>query len=147
MTSRERIFSAWNGERPDHVPLTVWAFGLSAHKSHSWYRQGKKIGHWFSKRMEHLHTIPGDWTLEDDFERTKALLSLGLDDIIDVSVPWGTDPEVSFKDAVIPPSQTERYSLMMREYTTPAGQLIHSGAENRRGTGEGWACSLTMCLF
>ena len=47
-------------------------------------------------RMEHIHTIPQGWEPEDDFKRVQAWQSLGVDDVIDVSLPWSVDPRVSW---------------------------------------------------
>ncbi len=138
MTSKERILAAWNGKASDHVPLTIWAFGLSAHRSRLWERNGKPVTHWFSNRMEHIHTLPGAWTLEDDFNRARALLSLGIDDVLDVSVPWGTDPEVTWKDALLPPSGGEKYHVMVREYLTPAGKISHAVRRTDEEQNPGW---------
>jgi len=138
VTSKERIVAAWNGSPADHVPLTVQAFGVPAHPAHRWERDGKPVNHWFSKRMEHIHTLPQPWSLEDDFARTQALLAIGIDDIIDVSVPWGTDPEVTFKDSLLPPTSTERHYVMVREYETPKGSLSHAVRKTEEGQNPGW---------
>ena len=69
MTSKERILAVWNGRKPDHVPLTTWCFGLSAPPALRWNNHGHEVKYWYSKRMEHLHTLPQIWDLEDDFKR------------------------------------------------------------------------------
>ena len=43
-------------------------------------------------RLEHIHTLPEPWSVEHDFERVRRWLSLGLDDVLEVSPPWGLDP-------------------------------------------------------
>jgi len=48
--------------------------------------------------MEHIHTLPQAWELEDDFQRALTWLKLGVDDILDVSVPWSIDPEVTWQE-------------------------------------------------
>ena len=77
-------------------------------------------------RMEHLHTISTPWTLRDDFRRVQAWQSLGIDDVLDVSVPWSAVPEVSFTDSVVPAGESDAYAIMVREYTTPSGLLRHA---------------------
>ena len=72
MTSKERILAAWNGKPTDYVPLTTWCFGLSAPDKLQWTRNGQKLKYWYSSRMEHLHTLPQLWTLDDDFKRVLA---------------------------------------------------------------------------
>ena len=57
--------------------------------------------HWYSKRLEHLHRLPQPWELEDEFKRAEAWLSVGIDDVLEVSVPWSQDTEVTFKDSVM----------------------------------------------
>ena len=98
MKSRARLFAAWNGTKMDHVPLTTWRFGLPVPSSLRWKNEGGEVRYWYSNRMEHLHTLPFTWTLQDDFNRALAWRSLGIDDILDVSVPWSADPRVTWKD-------------------------------------------------
>jgi hypothetical protein len=89
--------------------------------------------------MEHLHTLLQPWTLEDDFKRVRAWQSLGVDDILDVSVPWSINPEVTWKDYKIPPGERdERYPVLVREYTTPSGKLTHAVRKTGENPGEGW---------
>ena len=128
MTSRERILAALNGEPPDHTPLTTWCFGLSAPTHLKWERDGQARDYWYSLRMEHLHTTTVPWTLADDFRRVQAWASLGVDDLLDVSIPWGTDPEATYTDSVIPAGQEGPYAVLVREYQTPAGPLRHAVA-------------------
>jgi len=126
MTSRERILAACEGRPADHVPLTTWGFGLQPPPHLRWERDGQPRDWWYSLRMEHLHTTTVPWTLEDDFARVRAWQALGTDDMLDVSIPWGTDPEVRFTDSVIPAGADERYAVLVREYETPAGRLRHA---------------------
>jgi hypothetical protein len=122
MRSKERIVAAWEGRAADHVPLTTWCFGLPAPAHLSWKRDGREVTHWYSMRMEHIHTLSQPWSLEDDFHRVLAWHSVGIDDILDVSVPWSVDPEVRWEDS------TERGSggtVLVREYRTPSGTLAH----------------------
>jgi len=51
--------------------------------------------------------------------------ALGVDDVLDVSPPWGVHPEVQILDWQEPPQAGERYGLICREYQTPAGPLRH----------------------
>ena len=122
MTSKERIFAAWEGRATDHVPLTTWCFGLPAPQHLRWQRDGRDVTHWYSMRMEHIHTLAQPWSLEDDFRRVLAWQSLGIDDILDVSVPWSTDPEVSWEDST---EEGPEATVLVREYRTPSGTLAH----------------------
>jgi len=72
MNTMERIISVWEGKSPDHVPLTTWCFGLPVPPSLRWKSSGGEVRYWYSKRMEHLHTLPFAWTLQDDFNRALA---------------------------------------------------------------------------
>ncbi len=126
MTSRERIMAVIDGTRPDHTPLTTWCFGLPAHPNLRWETDGHPVDYWYSMRMEHLHTIATPWTLQDDFRRVQAWQSLGIDDALDVSVPWSMGPEVTFADSVIRAGEADGYAVMVRDYTTPSGPLRHA---------------------
>ncbi|MHC4111368.1 MAG: hypothetical protein ACYSUY_09845, partial [Planctomycetota bacterium] len=126
MTSRERILAALNGESSDHVPLTTWCFGFSPPKDMRWQSNGCEMKYWYSKRMEHIHTMPQPWTLEDDFRRAEGLLSLGIDDILEVSVPWGQGREVTWQDSRIRAGKVDRSPVLVRQYETPSGPLRHA---------------------
>ncbi len=102
MNSRERLLAAWSGQPVDRLPLTTWCFGLTAPEHLRWERNGQAVPYWYSKRMEHIHTMPHPWELEDDFQRALTWLKLGIDDVLDVSVPWSAHPEVTWRDAKIP---------------------------------------------
>ncbi len=140
MTSRERILAALNGKEADYIPMTTWCFGFPAPSHLKWETKGKPVDFWYTKRLEHLHNLPIPWTLQDEFKRAAAWLSVGIDDALEVSVPWSMDGEVAYKDSLIQPGQAggdERYPVMVREYTTPAGALRH--AIKRTGDeGPGW---------
>ncbi|MBN1554546.1 MAG: hypothetical protein JXA11_07355 [Phycisphaerae bacterium] len=140
MTSKERILAALEGKPADHIPLTTWCFGFPAPKHLQWETNGKPVEYWYTHRLEHLHNLPQPWTLEDEFKRAEAWLSLGIDDALEVSVPWSQTPEVTYKDSVIPVGGAggdEKYPVMVREYETPAGPLRH--AVRRTGDeGPGW---------
>lgn len=138
-TSRERIFAAWNGKGADYPPLTTWCFGLAPAPELTWERDGVRRKYWYSLRMEHIHTLPQPWTLEDDFQRVLAWHSLGVDDILDVSVPWSVAPEVAWRDWEAPIGELdERYPVLVREYTTPGGTLRHAVRKTGEDPGEGW---------
>ncbi len=129
MTSKDRILAAINGQPADHVPLTTWCFGFAAPKHLQWETNGQPVPYWYTKRLEHLHELPYPWELEDEFRRAEAWLSLGIDDVLEVSVPWGQDPAVTFQDSVLPPGDargSEKYPVMVRDYTTPSGPLHHA---------------------
>jgi hypothetical protein len=138
MTSKERILAAINGKPADHVPLTTWCFGFPAPKHLQWSKNGKPVAYWFSKRMEHLHTLPEPWDLADDFKRVEAWLSLGIDDIIDVSVPWSLGSDVTFSDLLIPAGKIDSYPVLERLYRTPAGPLRHAVRQTGEDPGPGW---------
>ena len=140
MNSKQRILAALAGTPADHVPLTTWCFGLHAPEHLRWETNGRPVRYWYTKRLEHLHTLPQPWELDDEFKRAEAWLSLGLDDVLDVSVPWSHHPEVTWTDSTIPagaPGGDDRYPVMVRQYNTPSGPLRH--AVRRTGyEGEGW---------
>ena len=138
MRSRDRILAAWSGQPADHVPLTTWCFGLQAPPHLCWRTNGLEVKYWYSKRMEHIHTLPYPWTLEDDFKRALAWLSLGIDDILDVSVPWSVDPTVTWRDSKIPAGVAADYPVLVREYETPAGKLRHTVRQTGEDPGAGW---------
>lgn len=138
MSSRDRILAAINGESYDHVPLTTWCFGFRPPEHLRWRNKGSEVKFWYSKRMEHIHTIEQGWTLEDDFRRVEAWLSVGIDDILDVSVPWGRDGDVTWRDKRIAASGTETYPVLVREYETPSGPLRHAVRQTGEECGEGW---------
>ncbi len=129
MTSKERILAACRGQAVDHTPLTTWCFGLKAPDHLKWETNGQPVDYWFTNRLEHLHTLPHPWTLDDEFKRAKAWRSLGIDDLLEVSVPWSMDPEASFTDSVLPagdPAGDPHYDVMVRSYTTPSGPIRHA---------------------
>ena len=139
MTSKERILAAWNGEAADHVPLTTWCFGLPVPEALQWERDGVRRTHWYSLRMEHIHTLPQPWTLADDFQRVLAWRSLGIDDILDVSVPWSIDPEVAWRDSEAPAGEMDpRYPVLVRDYATPSGPLRHAVRRTGEAQCPGW---------
>jgi hypothetical protein len=137
MQSRERILAALNGQPHDHVPLTTWCFGFKPAPSLRWPSEPVRA-YWYSLRMEHIHTLPQPWTLEDDFARVLAWQSLGVDDILDVSVPWSTHPEVTWSDAVLPAGSEESCPIAERTYLTPAGALKHAVRLTGEEPGPGW---------
>lgn len=138
MTSKERLKAAWNGSSADHVPLTTWCFGVKPRESLTWSRGGEHIERWYSLRMERLHTWHQSWNLEDEFERVLTWQSLGVDDTIDVSMPWATHPEVTWKDSVIPAGVEGEHPVLVREYKTPSGKLRHAIRKTEEDPGEGW---------
>ncbi len=135
MSSRDRLVAAWNGKAADHVPLTTWCFGLRAPERLQWRRGGEPVRFWYSKRMEHIHSIPHGWTLEDDIRRARAWQSLGVDDVLDVSVPWSRDAEVRWSDRR---EKDGTGVVLVREYTTPAGLLRHAVRRTDEKLPDGW---------
>ena len=141
LTSKERILAAINGQPADRVPLTTWCFGFPAPKHLEWQTGGHPVPYWYSKRLEHIHTLPHPWELEDEFKRAAAWLSLGIDDVLEVSVPWSRDPAVVVKDSVIPPGGAggrAKYPVMARNYETPSGRLHHAAWRTAEEPTPGW---------
>ena len=140
MTSRERILCVLNGEAPDHIPFTTWCFGFQAPEHLRWRNYGDQVRYWYTKRLEFIHTLRHEWSLEDDFKRALAWKSLGADDILDVSVPWSMHAEVSWKDSVIPTGGDGgdgQYPVMVREYNTPGGKISHAVRQTGKEP-DGW---------
>ncbi len=140
MTSKDRILAALNGTPADHVPLTTWCFGFPAPEHLQWETNGRPVKYWYSKRLEHLHNLPQPWELEDEFKRTEAWLSMGIDDVLEVSVPWSQEPEATYNDSVIPPGGPggdARHPVMVRQYETPSGPLRHA-VRRTSDEGPGW---------
>ncbi len=138
MNSRERLLAAIRYERPDHLPLYCSCFGFPVPPHLRWKRDGREAAHWYSMRLEHIHTLPQPWSLEDDFERALRWLSLGVDAILDVSPPWGIDPEVTIRDWQEPPAAAEPHWLLCREYQTPAGAMRHIVRRTDEKVEPGW---------
>jgi hypothetical protein len=161
MQSRERILAALNGQPQDHVPLTTWCFGFKPDPSLRWpsepvRRLAEPIRrlaepvrtYWYSLRMEHIHTLPQPWTLEDDFARVLAWQSLGVDDILDVSVPWSCHPEVTWTDSILPAESENASPIAERTYLTPAGELKHAVRLTGEEPAPGWVVQpRTVPLF
>jgi len=138
MNTLQRIRAAWDGTPADHVPLTTWCFGLRAPDPLRWKTNGRSVPYWYSLRMEHLHTLPFPWVLEDDFKRALAWQSLGVDDVLDVSVPWSVDPSVTWADSRGEPDQPGACPVLVREYRTPRGPLRHEVRKTGEEQAEGW---------
>ena len=138
MNTRERISAVWQGKKPDHVPLTTWCFGLRAPAHLRWRNGDREVAYWYSKRMEHIHTLPFPWELSDDFKRALAWRSIGVDDILDVSVPWSSDPSVTWTDLRKEPAGPGQYPVLVREYKTPKGALQHEVRQTGEEQAEGW---------
>lgn len=138
-TTKERIIAAWRGAPHDYVPFTTWSFGFQPPEHLRWKRDGREVSHWFTKRLEHIHTLPEPWELEDDFQRVLAWGSIGVDDILDVSIPWSVDPEVTWKDTTVKAGLLDKqYPVSIREYLTPAGPLKHAVKQTGEESGPGW---------
>jgi hypothetical protein len=88
--------------------------------------------------MEHIHTLPQPWDLEDDFRRVLAWRSLEVDDVLDVSVPWSMGPAVTWQDGRIPAGTIDLQPVLVRDYHTPSGDLRHAVRETGEDPGEGW---------
>lgn len=139
MNTRERILAAWSGEKVDHIPLTTWCFGFSPPPTLRWKRNGVERTFWYTGRLEHLHKLPQPWTVEDDFDRARAWRSLGIDDVLDVSVPWSMDPAVTLTDRDEPVGALDdHHPVMVRDYQTPGGSLRHAVKRTGEEVGAGW---------
>ncbi len=138
MNSRERLLAAIRCEQPDHVPLLCSCFGFSAPPHLRWQHSGRPVSHWYTMRLEHIHTLPQPWDIEDDFRRVRRWLDLGVDDVLDISPPWSMHPEVRVCDWQEPPTHAEPYRLLCREYETPAGVLRHVVRKTQEEQGPGW---------
>ncbi|HTZ53121.1 MAG TPA: uroporphyrinogen decarboxylase family protein [Spirochaetia bacterium] len=138
MNTRERIAAAWDGRTSDHVPLTTWCFGFPSPPGALWNNEAGPARYWYSLRMEHLHTLPFPWSVQDEFRRALAWRSMGVDDVLEVSVPWSADPRVSWTDRCDPPTAAEPYPVLRREYRTPGGTLRHEVRKTGEEQGEGW---------
>ncbi len=139
MKSRERLLTTIAHQEPDHVPLLCWCFGFTAPPHLRWRRDGREVAHWYTMRLEHIHTLPEPWRYpEDDFERVDRWLSLGLDDVLEISPPWSMHPDVRVRDWQESPSASEPYPLLCREYETPAGVLRHVVRKTGEAQGPGW---------
>ncbi|MBN1853021.1 MAG: hypothetical protein JW829_09870 [Pirellulales bacterium] len=135
MTSRERILAAIDFAPVDWIPLACWCFGLTPPADLTWMSDGKPVPYWYTGRLEHIHTLPHAWTVEDDFRRVAAWQSLGLDDVIDISVPWGVDPRVRWRDFQ---QEDEQGTILVREYDTPSGSLRHAVRHAAEQIDPGW---------
>ena len=133
MECKNRIEAAWNGSATDHIPLTTWCFGVESPKGLSWRRDGEIVRRWYSGRMEFLHEIPGGWSADDEIARYRAWQRLGVDDLLDVSVPWKLDPGLAFDDSL-----DEDSGVMSRTYHTSAGPLVHSVRRSGEAIHDGW---------
>ena len=65
MNSRERLLAAIGHAKPDHVPMLCWCFGSTAPPKLRWRQNGKEVAHWYTMRLEHIHTLPEPWSVED----------------------------------------------------------------------------------
>ena len=113
-------------------------FGFPAPPHLRWQQDGREVVHWYTMRLEHIHTLPEPWSVQDDFQRVRQWVSIGLDDVLDVSPPWGVHPEVRIRDWQEPPTASEPYWLLCREYQTPAGPLRHVVRRTDERIGPGW---------
>ena len=138
MTSKKRINSAIEGTGVDHIPLVAWCFGIRAPKHLRWQMNGHQVNHWYSMRLEHLHTLDEPWKLEDDFKLAQTWLGLGVDGLLDVSVPWSTDSEVVWQDSQLPAGRVDQSPVLVRDYQTPSGSLRHAIRQTGEDPGAGW---------
>ena len=142
MNSKERLISAWRGDCTDHIPLTFQCAGNLVPKQLRWSggdgEEKREVRRWYSKRLEHIHTLPVPWTLEDEFQRARTWLSLGVDDLIDISVPWSVHPDVCWTNSRHEPESDGGHPILVRNYQTPAGTLRHRVHQTGEQPREGW---------
>jgi hypothetical protein len=139
MTSKERILAVLEGRVPDHVPLTTWCFGFKAPPHLRWTADARARVYWYTQRLEHLHTLPQPWTLDDDFRRVLAWRAAGIDDWLEVSVPWSQSPDVTCVDTQASAGVLDpQYPVLIRDYTTPTGALRHAVRRTGEDPGTGW---------
>lgn len=138
MTSRERLQAAWGGRPQDKQPLTAWTFGFQPPRNLKWEKSGNEVPYWYSMRLEHTCTLPIPWTVEDELKRVLALQSIGIDDMLEISVPWSLDPAVQWKDSRIERIADRDYTELIREYYTPSGKLRHAVKKTDEIIQAGW---------
>ena len=63
---------------------------------------------------------------------------MGIDDILEVSVPWSVDSQARWKDSLIPAGETDKHPVLVREYETPVGRLRHAIRQTGEDPGAGW---------
>jgi len=129
MNSKQRILAAIEGRPADHVPLTTWCFGFPAPPGLRWETAGRPVDYWYSRRLEHIHTLAQPWELDDEFRRAQAWLALGIDDVLEISVPWAHAPGVRWTDSVVAPGAMggdSQWPVLVRDYQTPCGPLRHA---------------------
>jgi hypothetical protein len=95
VSSRERMLAVLRYEKPDHVPLLFNAFGFVPPSGKPWTSKADEARFW---------------------------LSLGVDAWLGISPPVSFHPDVTVREweEIIP---GERWPLMVKEYSTPAGPL------------------------
>jgi hypothetical protein len=114
-------------------------FGFTAPKHLRWTKDGREVKHWYTGRMEHLHELPVSWDLENEFRKIDAWLSLDVDDMTQVSVPWAHDESVTWRDSKLPQgTDGSAYPILVREYDTPAGSVRHAVRQTNEDVGPGW---------
>ncbi|MHC4444055.1 MAG: uroporphyrinogen decarboxylase family protein [Planctomycetota bacterium] len=137
-TSRERLLTVIEGGKADRIPLVCRMFGFPAPPGLGWEDNGKPVPFWYTMRLEHIHTLPYPWDVNQDFKRAEALLSLNIDDVLEVSSPWSIDERVTIRDYEEPDSAKGEPPVACREYTTPDGVLIHKVKRTNEEVGAGW---------
>ena len=127
------------------MPCWCQCYGFTAPTHLRWHRddgnsaQPRDVAHWYSMRLElDDHTLPQPWDTDDDFERVKRWLALGVDDILEASAPWSPHSDVCISDWLEPPTEDRRYPLLHRAYQTPAGILEHVVRKTDEDPGPGW---------
>jgi uroporphyrinogen-III decarboxylase len=131
MTSRERMLNAIAGKDVDHTPMYCWCFGFCPPENLRWVRNAEERKFWYTMRLEHIHTLPQDWDILDDFERVKKWQELGIDDVIDISLPWSLHPDARKTD-------WKEAGLLCASYETPAGVLTQKVRKTDEKIPPGW---------
>lgn len=133
------MLSAIRREPSDHVPFYAWVFGFPAPPHLRWSNDGTPVEYWYTQRLEHLHTLPQPWDVTQDFKRVDAWLSLGMDDVLDVSIPWSMSDRVTTLDTALPASSCGvEHPQLIREYQTPDGILTHAVKQTGEEQPPGW---------
>jgi hypothetical protein len=58
--------------------------------------------------------------------------------VLDVSVPWSVDPNVTYRDHLEPVGEMDRLPVLVRDYETPSGPLRHAVRQTGEDPGPGW---------
>ncbi|MFH1731983.1 MAG: uroporphyrinogen decarboxylase family protein [Planctomycetota bacterium] len=99
MDPRERLLRTISCEEADRVPLYFRLFGFRPPPHLAW---------------------------KDGVERLKRWHSLGVDDFLGAKAPVAMHPEVTTRSWEEPPTANMPYTVLHKEYTTPAGTITQA---------------------